>query len=159
MTTPALDKVLTALQAVMAAAFPAATVEIDRPVDEDFGNVEIANGAVNIVHQGTVFDNNGAYDQGATKHTASVDLDLLRAVSASATSAALLREMEADAVAALWANRILSGLAQDVRWPSASGCDGVYANVAGRTLKLEIDFLTPVGDHRTVIGVDGTLIP
>lgn len=152
---PALDKVLVALRTIIASAFPAATVEIDHPADEEFGNAEIDAGAVNIVHQDTAFDDRGAYSQGATKHTASIDLDLLVSADAVKTNAAQLRDMEVDAVAALWANRTLGGLVQDVRWPAATGCSDVYADVAGRTLKLEIDFLTPTGDHRTIIGAAG----
>jgi hypothetical protein len=150
MTAPALDKILTALRTALATALPTTLIEIDRPSDDEHGNAELP--AINIVHQGTTFDN---HNQSETLHTAAVDLDMLVATASGSTNASRLRVLEADLVAALWANRTLGGVAQDIRWDSSSGTGDVEANAAGRAISIEILFLTPLGDHRTILGAVG----
>lgn len=152
---PALDKVLTALKAALSVGLDGVTVDVDRAEDDAYGNAELGGGAVNIIHQATDFS---PHDHGTTEHRASIDLSMVVERKAATTNAAQLREMEADLVAALWANRTLGGLVQDITWTGADGADDVRENVAARVLSIEILFLTPLGDHRTVIGASG-LIP
>lgn len=158
---PALDKVGAALKEALQAseAFDGVLIDVDRPDDDEYGNTEIERGAINIVHDSTAFQH-GSYGEhaNATLHTASFDLDMITAVKAAASNARRLREMEADAVAALALDLTLGGLVSDVNWLSAGGGEDVRADVAVRPLRLEIEFATPLGDHRTVIGAAG-LIP
>lgn len=153
--TPALDKVLVALATTLNAwpALAAATFEIDRPEDEALGNAEVPHG--NIKHDHTSFEQ---FTHGETLHRASVSIDMIVAVEAAATNAAQLRVFEANIVAALWADRTLGGLAQDVVPGNSNGGENVLADEGGRTLSIEILFLTPIGDHFTVIGAAG-LVP
>lgn len=149
--TPALDKVLAALAAVFAAE--PGTTDIDRPEDDGYGKGEIP--ARNIIDRGETFTE---HSQNETLHVAAVDIDHIVAVEASATNGAQLREMEARTVELLWADRTLGGLVQEIIWTGNGGAIDVHANQGARTLSIQILFLTPVGDHRTVIGAAG-LIP
>jgi hypothetical protein len=155
MPTPALDKVLVALAATLNAwpALAAATFEIDRADDEALGNAELPHG--NVQHDQTSFEQ---FTHGETLHRAAVSIDMIVSVEASATNGAKLRVFEADIVAALWADRTLGGCVQDIVPGSSSGTENVLADEGGRTLSIEILFLTPVGDHFTLIGAAG-LIP
>ena len=148
---PAIQKVLGTLQAALSTA--AVTVDIDRPEDDAYGKGELE--AINIQHRSTTFEH---HSHNETLHRATVDIGMIVAVEASATNAVRLREMEADVVAVLWANRTLGGLAQDMTPLSSGGDDDVRSDEGERALSVEILFLTPVGDHRTVIGATG-LIP
>lgn len=149
---PALDKVLTALKTTLEAALPTLQVDIDRADDDPYGNAEIANGAINIIERRTTFS---ALTHAETLHTSDIDLDNVLAVEASATNAARLRQMEADEVAALWADRTLGGLVTDIQFASSGGDEDVLTDEGARPLSIRILFLTPIGDHFTVIGADG----
>jgi hypothetical protein len=151
---PAIEKVIAGLQAALAGT--ATTVDVDRAEDDGFGKGEIgALGALNIRHVGTVFED---HSHNETLHRATFDIGMIVAVEAAKTNAARLREKEADVVAALWADRTLGGLVQDISPQSSGGDDEVRADEGERSLTVKILFLTPVGDHRTVIGATG-LIP
>ena len=148
---PALDKILTALKASIVAT--ATTVDIDRPEDEEYGNAELD--AINILHNRTSYE---PHSHGETLHRASVDLDMIVSVEASAANGARLRIFEADVVAALFVDRTLGGVAQVVILISSGGDEDVRADHGARALSIEILYLTPLGDHRTIIGAAG-LIP
>jgi hypothetical protein len=66
--------------------------------------------------------------------------------------------MEADLIAVMFANRTLGGLTQDIQPQSSSGGEEQESDTGLRTLTVNILFLTPVGDHRTIVGANG-LIP
>jgi hypothetical protein len=149
--TPALEKVLTALKAVFTGE--SATTASDRPEDDAFGKGELP--ARNIIDRGTSYS---LIETSVELHIARVDIDHVVAVTAAATNGAKLREMEARTVELLFANRTLGGLVQDIRWSDSGGDDEVRADDGARALSIEILFLTPLGDHRTVIGASG-LIP
>lgn len=148
---PALDKVLTALKTVLDPV--ASLVEIDRADDDSYGKGELgANGAINILHLRTTFE---MHEHGVQLHRAALDLDMAVAVDADATNGARLRVLEADIVEALWADRTLGGLAQDVILISSGGDEDVRADEGARPLSIEVLYLTPVGDHRTILGATG----
>lgn len=152
---PALDKVLNGLKTTLtgAATLNGVTVDIDRADDDAYGKGDLP--AININHTGTDFE---LHEHGMQLHRASVELDMLVETRAASPIGRRLREMEADIVAALWADRSLGGLAQDVGLVTAGGDEDIRADEGGRVLSIEIIFLTPVGDHRTVIGAAG-LVP
>ena len=152
---PAIDRVLEALRSVIDAAVLRATVEIDRAADDALGNAEIAQGAINIVHRGTVY---GAFDHATTLHRATVDIDIVAGAVPGVKIARAVRGMEADIVAGLHANRTLNGLAQDCTPISNGGDDDVFSDSGGWPLTVEILFLTPIGDHRSVIGTNGAIL-
>lgn len=149
----ALDKVLTALRATLAAAIPTVTWQIDRPEDDALGRGELPHG--NIQHSGTRFEQ---LTHGETLHRATIDISMTVETKAASTNARRLREMEADIVAAIAAAPTLGGLAQDIIPLSSGGDEDVRADEGASTLSLVILFLTPLGDHRTVLGAAG-LIP
>jgi hypothetical protein len=152
---PAIQKVLVALRAALTPA--AVTVDIDRPDDDAYGQAELE--AINLRHTGTRFESGTSAEyQSAQHHYASVDVGMIVGVEASASNAQRLREMEADVVALLWADRTLGGLVSNIEPTSSGGDDDVRSDEGERQLSLEIHFCTPVGDHRTVIGATG-LIP
>ena len=154
MPVPALDKVLTALKTAINSA--ASLVEIDRTEDDAYGKGDLGtNGAVNILHLRTDFEMRAHAEH---LHKARIDLDMVVAVEASASNGARLRDMEARLVAALWADRTLGGVVEDVMLLSSGGDEDVRADTGARPLSIEIHFLTPLGDHYTVIGAAG-LIP
>lgn len=148
---PAIRKIVDALAATLG-AIPGLRVDIDRAEDEPYGNAELP--AANIVVAGVAFE---ARDHGTTLHRASVDIDLHVDPEAGSTNAARLDAIEADAVATLHADRTLGGRAEDVAPLSSGGADGLRADTAVRTLSIEIRFLTPLGDHRTLMGATGPI--
>lgn len=152
---PALEKVLTALRSTLGSAeqFDGATIEIDRPSDKAYGRGELP--AINPRHISTSFS---SPTYGETLHSAEVDLDYAVETKAAATIGKRLREMEADLIAVLFANRTLGGLVQDIQPQDSSGGEEQESDTGLRTLTVHILFLTPVGDHRTLVGANG-LIP
>jgi hypothetical protein len=151
---PALEKVLVNLLAALTGGtLTGATKEIDRADDNPWGKGELP--ALNIIHRRTSFRQ---HSMNETLHTAQIDIEMIVAVEAASTNGKRLREMEADVVAALWADRTLGGLAQDIDLDSSGGDEDVLCDEGARPLSINILFLTPVGDHRTIIGHAG-LIP
>lgn len=149
---PAIDKIATGIETALS-GLAGVTVDIDRAEDEAWGAGEIPG--VNVIHEETEFSQ---FDNGSTLHRARFTLDLVEDVSAEEGLKRKLRELEADVVAALWADRTLGGIAQDVVPLSAGGDDDVRADEGIRPLFIEVLFLTPIGDHRTIIGASG-LVP
>ncbi|MEA3044574.1 MAG: hypothetical protein QOH47_2412 [Sphingomonadales bacterium] len=149
----ALSKVLANLETALDGA--AGLIETDRADDNPFENAELATGAINILQRRTQFEQ---HSQNEVLHRAQIDLDMIVAVEAASTNGARLREMEADIVAALWADRTLGGLAQDIDVDSSGGGEDVLCDEGSRPLSITILFLTPLGDHRTIIGAAG-LVP
>lgn len=150
---PAIQKIADGLKAALTGT--ATTVEVDRPEDDAYGKGEIgALGALNIRHTTTVFE---PFDHATTLHRAAFDIGMIVEVKPGPSNAARLREMEADLVAALWADRTLGGLAQDVQPQASGGDDDVRTDEGERSLSVEVLFLTPVGDHRTIIGPAGPI--
>lgn len=148
---PAIRKIMAALKATLEAADPIiASVFIDRSEVEPFGNAEIP--AINILHGGTEFQ---TFDHASTLHRATVNLDMIVENNDPAGMPAMIDEIEARIVETLWADRTLGGLAQDVTPQSSEGNEQVHADEGARLLAIEILFLTPVGDHRTVQGTAG----
>lgn len=150
---PAIRKVLAALKTVLSAGMATVTWHIDRPEDQPFGNAEYPAG--NILHTGTDFE---PFSHGETLHRAAISLDLIVGKKVGVSNSSQLDEIEADAVATLHANRTLAGLAQDVIPQSSEGNEQVAADEGARLLRFEILFLTPLGNHRTIIGAGG-LVP
>lgn len=147
---PALDKVLMALKTALAAIPSGALVEIDRADDNPFGNAELP--ARNVLHRRTGFEQ---ITHGETLHRVQIDINHIVAVEAASTNGAALREMEAETVETLWADRTLGGLAQDIEFESSGGGEDTFADEGARPLSITVLFLTPVGDHRTILGVSG----
>lgn len=150
---PALTKILTALGALVDAVAGTATVDVDQPDDESLDESELK--AVNIIHIRTAF---AMHEHGVQEHRATIDLDMVTGQDADETNAEQLRNLEADLVAALWAGRTLGGIAQDIILLSSGGDEDVRAEVGARPLSIEVLYLTPLGDHRTIIGAAG-LVP
>lgn len=149
---PALDKVLSALKATFDAA-PALSGDaaaVDRAKDAAWGKGELP--ARNILERQTVFS---AFDHSSTLHRAEVDIDHIAPAVEGLTNAAALRLMEANTVAALWADRTLGGLVQDIQLDGSGTPEDLLIEEGARTLSIVILFLTPVGDHFTVVGADG----
>lgn len=151
---PAIRKVLVALEQTLQTVATLSTVgiEIDRAEDEPFGNAELP--AVNILHTGTDFS---LRSHAETLHRASINLDMIVDSKAGASNSAQLDELEATIIATLWANRTLAGLVEDIAPQSSEGNEQVRADEGARLLTLEILFLTPIGDHRTIIGAAGPI--
>lgn len=147
--TPALRKVIEALETTLASA---GTVFIDRPEDESFGEGQLP--AWNILTDAEV--EFSPLDQGTTLHRATVDIDLIDKIGETSI-ASRLDELEAETVELLHADRTLGGLAQDVRPDSSAASGQIYADAGARTLSVTILYLTPLGDHRTVIGATGII--
>lgn len=150
---PAIEKVKAALKTMAAAAVPAATIAVNRPDDEPFGNAELPAIGIRVV--AVDFE---AHEQGATLHRARIEFDVATAGTASLSIDGDQSEMAAALVARIHADRTLGGLMQDMTEQSMSGTedDGSEAGIA--ILGYEGIFLTPLGDHRTIIGATG-LIP
>lgn len=146
---PAIRKVIAALEALLSAA-DIGNVMVDRTQEEPLGNVEMP--AINILHTGTAFE---VHDHGTTLHRASIDLDMIVAASDASSIGARHAEMEAAIVSVLHADPTVGGLAQDTIPQSSEGVENVFTEEGARLLKIEILFLTPLGDHRTVIGPGG----
>jgi hypothetical protein len=155
---PALEKVITALHATIDAALPNATVDIERPASQAYSSGEIADGAINIIHTKTVFEAPWDGDQATTLHQVSFDIDMIVDPTVVSTITQRLRVMEADIIAALYADRTLGGLVLDIIPQSSGGVAAQYSGGGARPLFILILFLTPLGDHKTVIG-SGGLIP
>lgn len=149
---PSSRKVKLALKATLTVP-DGPTWHIDRPADEPFGNAELPAGNIRVVR--VEFE---PLDQGTTIHRATIDLDLATSVTATESIDAQQEEMAADAVAILYADRTLGGLTQNITPQDMTGTedDGAEAGIA--ILRFEIIWLTPHGDHRTIIGASG-LIP
>lgn len=147
---PALDKVLAALKTTLETIPGDGLVEIDRADDNPFGNAELP--ARNVLHRRTGFEQ---LSHGETLHRAQIDIDHIVATEAASTNGAALREMEAETVEALWADRTLGGLAMDIEIESSGGGEDVFTDEGARALSITVLFATPIGDHRTILGAAG----
>lgn len=150
MSGTAIRKVLEAVAETLATV-PGFTVEIDRPTDKPFGRVQAP--AVNIRFIGENFD---LFDHATMLHEMEVDLDLYAVPTASESISLAQAEMQAAAVAVLWADRFLGGRVQDVTPQSFEGESATVAEAGVAPLKLKVLYLTPIGDFRTIIGQAGT---
>lgn len=147
---PAIRKVAVALRATIASLESLTTAVIDRPEDEPFGNAELPAG--NILHTNTTFELRTYNEQ---LHRATFAIDMIVSNDPDGSNAARLDELESDLIALLWANRTLGGLVEDIRPLSSEGNEQVRADDGARLLNIEILFVTPMGDHRTIIGPAG----
>lgn len=150
MADPALRKIVAALKTTLTGA-AIGTVFIDRAEEEPFDRGQLP--AVNIFSGAAVsFE---AFDNGTTLHRLSIDIDLIEKSDATSIDERLA-QMESKAVASLWAEQPpLAGLAQSAVPVSTAPAGAAYSDAAARTLSVEILFLTPIGDHFTIIGASG----
>lgn len=152
MPVPAIRKIVAGLETALGTV-ATGTVFVDRPEEDAFGRSQLP--ARNILTDAPVeFE---VLDHGTTLHRGTFDIDLIDKSAATSSIRARLAEMEAEAIGALWNDRTLGGIAQDVR-PLNSAPGGTYADAEARTLTVEVLWLTPVGDHFTIIGATG-LVP
>ena len=147
----AIRKVLEALSERLA-AIPGWTVAIDRPADRPFTRNE--GRAVNIRFISVDFS---LFDGGTMLHRLEVDLDLYARPTALENLSTVQADMQAEAVAALWEDRFLGGRVQDIVPQSFEGDTTNLAEAGIAPLKIQILFLTPVGDFRTICGQAGNI--
>lgn len=127
----------------------AGSVYLDRSQEEPFGNAELP--ALNIKLLSIDFD---AFDHAHDMHSADVDIDIIadsRNVSISDDQA----DLAASVVATLWADRTLGGMLQFLRPVTLAGDAENGAEVGIAALKYRLVYLTPVGNHFTVVGQSG----
>jgi len=125
------------------------TVFIDRSEDEPFGNAEVPALNVKLI---TV--SYSAFDHAHDQHDAVIDIDVVtdsRNLSIGADQA----DLAATAVTVLWADRYLGGRVQIMRFESLAGDAGQGTEMGAAPLRLRLKYLTPVGDHFTIVGQTG----
>jgi len=148
--TAAVRKVLEALQGRLEMVpGMVGRVYIDRPQEEPFGNAEMP--ALNVRLLNIDFK---PFDHAHDQHSADIDIDIVtdnRNDGINADQA----DLAAATVETLWGDRFLEGRLQFLQPVSLSGDaqNGAEAGVA--PLKYLLSYLTPVGDHFTIVGQSG----
>jgi hypothetical protein len=148
--TAAVRKVIDALRGRLESVpGMASSVYIDRPQEEPFGNAELP--ALNIRLLNIDF---GVFDGGHDLHEVDVDVDIAvdnRNDGINADQA----DLAAAIVETLWADRTLGGRIMKLVPISLTGDAENGADAGVVPLKYKLIYLTPVGDHFTIVGQSG----
>ncbi|HEX5183588.1 MAG TPA: hypothetical protein VFW19_10610 [Allosphingosinicella sp.] len=153
--TPAIRKVLAALKAALEATAVFTTVEIDRSPEEPYGNAEFP--AANIVVTAVQITAPWQYKANGTLHEPRFEIGLVVENSAAATVNAQLDDLECTVIAALTGDPAINDYFQKFSPEESEGAADVPTDDGTRRLLFAGQFLTPFGDHRTLIAQSGPI--